>query len=78
MVGINKNTDDSFDRRYCTICGKRSYVKKMYKVWLGLIQDYKWYCPNCLSNAVDENFVVLDKCKKVNVPLYSSFTSNFS
>ena len=76
-VGYKKNTDDLRDRRYCTICNKRSYVEFMLKVWVGLIRDYKWYCPKCLNEARDSNFIVLDRGVKVNIPLYDGYDEIF-
>ena len=64
-------------RRYCSICDKKRYEEKMIKVYVGLVREYKWYCPECLKSVEQKNIVVQDRGKKRRVPLYNNYDSYF-
>jgi hypothetical protein len=64
-------------RRYCTICLKKRYEHKMIKIYLGLIRENKFYCPDCLESVESKVIVLEDRGVKKRVPLYNNYDCYF-
>jgi len=61
-------------RKICIICNSKRTIKNLVTVYIPLIQDYKFYCPECLQKVVgDDNIIVLDRGAVDNSTLYSDW-----
>jgi hypothetical protein len=49
----------------------------MITVYVGLILEYKHYCPECLENVEKKVIVIEDRGVKRRVPLYDNYDCYF-